>query len=96
MEIGETGKGASKMSIEQDLISLKSKGDKLNTLRIENKTKLEGLEQEKEVLLAEAKALGIDPAQIEETLRTEEAAIQAEAAKLNAELTRILGEISVL
>lgn len=84
------------MSIEQDLISLKSKGERLNTLRIENKTKLEGLEQEKEALLAEAKTLGIDPAQIEETLKAEEAAIQAEAAKLNAELTRVLGEISVL
>jgi hypothetical protein len=84
------------MSIEQDLLSLKSKGERLNTLKIENATKLQGLEQEKEVLLAEAKTLGIAPDQIEEVLKTEEAAIQAEAAKLNDELTRVLGEISVI
>lgn len=84
------------MSIEQDLISLKSKGERLNTLRIENATKLQGLEQEKEKLLAEAQALGIDPSKIEDVLQAEEAAIQEEASKLNAELTRILGEISVI
>lgn len=84
------------MSVEQDLLSLKSKGERLNTLRIENATKLQGLEQEKEKLLAEAQELGIAPDKIEEVLRTEEAAIQAEAAKLNNELTRVLGEISVI
>lgn len=84
------------MSLEQDLLSLKAKGEKLNTLRIENATKLQGLEAEKEKLLAEAQALGIVPDQIEIILAQEEAAIQAEAAKLNAELTRVLGEISVL
>ncbi len=85
-----------KMSLEQDLLALKSKGEKLNTLKIENATKLQGLEQEKEKLLAEAQALGIAPDKIEETLKAEEAAIQVEAAKLNEELTRVLGEISVL
>jgi len=84
------------MSIEQDLLSLKSKGERLNTLRIENATKLQGLEQEKEKLLAEAQALGIAPEKIEETLKAEEAAIQAEVVKLNTELTRVLGEISVI
>ena len=84
------------MSIEQDLASLKSKGERLHNLRIENKTKLEGLEQEKEKLLLEAQALGIDPTQIEIILAQEEKAIQAEAAKLNDELTRVLGEISVI
>jgi len=84
------------MSIEQDLISLKTKGERLNTLRIENATKLQGLEQEKEKLLAEAAVLGIAPDKIEETLQAEEAAIKAEASKLETELTRVLGEISVL
>lgn len=84
------------MSVEQDLLSLKSKSERLNTLRIENATKLQGLEQEKEKLLAEAQELGIAPDKIEEVLRTEEAAIQAEATKLNNELTRVLGEISVI
>lgn len=84
------------MSIEQDLLSLKSKGERLNTLKIENATKLQGLEAEKEKLLLEAKELGLAPEAIEVTLKTEEAAIQAEAAKLNDELTRVLGEISVI
>ncbi len=96
MEISKKRKGESGMSIEQDLLNLKSKGERLNTLRIENATKLQGLEQEKQVLLAEAQALGIAPDQIEEVLKTEEAAIQAAAAKLNDELTRVLGEISVI
>lgn len=84
------------MSIEQDLLSLKSKGERLNTLRIENATKLQGLEQEKEKLLAEAQVLGIAPETIEQTLKAEEEAIQAEVIKLNTELTRVLGEISVI
>jgi len=84
------------MSIEQDLATLKTKGEKLNTLRIENATKLQGLEQEKEKLVAEAQALGIAPEQLEEVLKTEEAAIQAEVTKLNDELTRALGEISAI
>ena len=66
------------MSLEQDLLTLKSKGERLNDLRVANKTKLEGLEQEKEKLRAEAATLGIAPDQIEETLKREEAAIQAE------------------
>jgi hypothetical protein len=82
------------MSIEQDLLSLKSKGERLNTLRIENATKLQGLEQEKETLLAEAKELGIAPDKIEEILLNEEAAIQTEATKIGSELARVLDEIS--
>lgn len=96
MEIREKRKGAAKMSIEQDLLTLKTKGERLNTLRIENATKLQGLEQEKEKLLAEAQALGIAPDKIEEVLKTEEEAIKAETTKLNDELTRVLGEISVI
>jgi len=84
------------MSIEQDLLSLKAKGEKLNTLRIENATKLQGLEQEKEKLVAEAQALGIPPEKLEETLKAEEAAIQEESSRLNDELTKLLGEISVI
>jgi len=84
------------MSVEQDLLSLKSKGERLNTLRIENATKLQGLEQEKEKLLAEAQELGIAPDKIEDVLRAEEAAIQAEVTKLNDELTHVLGVISVI
>ena len=82
------------MSIEQDLLALKSKGEQLNNLRVVNATKLQGLEQEKEMLLAEAKELGIAPDKIEEILLSEEAAIQTEAIKIGSELARVLDEIS--
>jgi len=81
------------MSIENDLLALKSKGEQLNNLRVANQTKLQGLEQEKEKLLLEAKELGIAPEAIEQTLKNEEAAIQAEVSKLGEELNRILDEI---
>ena len=82
------------MSLEQDLLTLKSKGERLNDLRVANKTKLEGLEQEKEKLLAEAATLGIAPDQIEETLKREEAAIQAEIVALDVELSKVLEQVN--
>lgn len=84
------------MSLEQDLLSLKAKGEKLNTLRIENATKLKGLEEEKDKLLAEAAALGIEPDKVEETLRNEEAAIQAEVTKLTEEISKILDQVNAI
>jgi len=82
------------MSIEQDLLNLKSKGEQLNNLRVANQTKLQGLEQEKEKLLLEAKELNIAPDAIEATLKSEEAAITVEVSKLGEELNRILDEIN--
>lgn len=82
------------MSLEQDLLNLKSKGEQLNTQKIQNATKLAALEEEKNKLLAEAKELGIDPSQIEIILAQEEKAIQAEVSKLGEELNRILDEIN--
>lgn len=84
------------MSIEQDLTMLKSKGERLNDLRVANKTKLEGLEQEKEKLIAEAQTLGIAPDQVEEVLKREEAALQAETTALDAELSKVLDQVNVL
>jgi methylphosphotriester-DNA--protein-cysteine methyltransferase len=81
------------MSIENDLLSLKAKGEQLNTQKIQNATKLAALEEEKNKLLLEAKELGIDPSQLEQTLKTEEASIQLEVSKLGEELNRILDEI---
>jgi hypothetical protein len=81
------------MSLEQDLLNLKSKGEQLNNLRVANQTKLQGLEQEKEKLLLEAQELGIAPEAIEQILKSEEAAIQTEVSKLGEELNRILDEI---
>lgn len=82
------------MSLEQDLLNLKSKGDRLNTLRIENATTLKALEQDKEKLLAEAQALGIAPDQVEEVLKREEAALQAEATALDADLSKVLEQVN--
>jgi len=84
------------MSLEQDLLNLKSKGERLNDLRVANKTKLEGLEQDKEKLLAEALALGIAPDQVEEVLKREEVAIQAEATALEVELSKVLEQVNAL
>ncbi len=84
------------MSLEQDLLALKSKGERLNELRTVNKTKLEGLEQEKEKLLVEAQVLGIAPDQVEEVLKREEAAVQAEATALEAELSKVLEQVNAL
>jgi septal ring factor EnvC (AmiA/AmiB activator) len=84
------------MSLEQDLLSLKSKSEKLTALRIENATRLQGLNQEKDKLLAEAEALGIAPDKIEEVLKAEEAALAVEIAKLETELSQVLEQVSGL
>lgn len=81
------------MSLEQDLLNLKAKGEQLNNLRIANQTKLQTLNEEKEKLLLEAQELGIAPEAIEATLKSEEAAIQVEVSSLGEELNRILDEI---
>jgi hypothetical protein len=81
------------MSLEQDLLNLKAKGEQLNTQKIQNATKLAALEEEKNKLLAEAAELGIEPTQIEIVLAQEEKAIQTEVSKLGEELNRILDEI---
>ena len=81
------------MSIEQDLLALKTKGEQLSTLKIQNQTKLQTLNEEKEKLLLEAQELGIAPEAIEQTLKLEEANIQAEVSKLGEELNRILDDI---
>jgi methylphosphotriester-DNA--protein-cysteine methyltransferase len=84
------------MSIEQDLLNLKSKGEQLNTQKIQNATKLAALEEEKNKLLSEAAELGIDPGQIEQVLKIEEAAIQAEVSALQEQLDKVLNGIRAI
>lgn len=84
------------MSVEQDLLNLKAKGEQLNTLKIQNATKLAALEEEKNKLLIEAEELGIIPDKIKETLESEELSIKIEVNKLTEDLNRILGEISAI
>jgi hypothetical protein len=82
------------MSLEQQLLDLKAKGEKLNSLKIENQVKLQSLEQEKLKLLEECNQLGLDPANIEQTLKNEEATLQKEMAELSTKIQGILDEIS--
>ena len=84
------------MSIEQDLLNLKAKGEQLNTLKIQNATKLAALEEEKNKLLAEAQELGIDPTQIEIILQQEEAALKAEVTALQTQLDTTLNDIRAI
>lgn len=84
------------MSIENDLLSLKSKGEQLNTQKIQNATKLAALEEEKNKLLAEAQELGIDPQKIEEVLKQETEALQTDMNKVKEEQQRILDAIRAI
>lgn len=82
------------MSIEDTLSALKRKIDSINTKKIENATKLQGLEQEKASLLAECQKLGVDPAQLEQVVASEEAKLNSELAKLEAEIGQVYDNIS--
>lgn len=77
------------MSVEERLVALKSKSDKLNTLRIETQTKLKALEEEKEKLLAECKELGVDPQRLEETVKEEEKALLYEISLLEEKIGKV-------
>lgn len=82
------------MSIEQDLLNLKSKGEQLNTAKIQNATKLASLEEEKSKLLLEAQELGIDVSQIDIILSQEEAVIKTDMVNLQIQLDKVLQEIN--
>ena len=81
------------MNLEQQLLDLKAKGEKLNSLKIETQVKLQNLEQEKQELLEECKELGIDPASIEQALRDEETYLQKEISELATKINGILDEL---
>lgn len=82
------------MSLEQDLINLKAKSEKLNSLRIETSTKIKGLEAERDKLLEECYELGIDPTLIEQVLKKEESALKENVRLLDEQLDSIFSEIS--
>lgn len=82
------------MSLEQDLLNLKAKGEQLGRLKVENETKLGLLEQEKLKLLEECNQLGLQPDKIGECLASEEATLQKEMNELEAKITGILEEIN--
>ena len=82
------------MSLEQQLLDLKAKGEKFNSLKIENQIKLQNLEQEKCKLLEECNQLGLQPDKIGETLASEEVALQKEMTELSTKINGILDELS--
>jgi hypothetical protein len=82
------------MNLEQQLLDLKSKGEQLGRLKVENSTKLSMLEHEKTKLLEECNQLGLQSDKIEETLANEEATLQLEMTELETKINGILEEIS--
>lgn len=84
------------MSLEQDLLNLKNKSEKLHNLKIETTTKLNALEEEKNRLVDECKALGIDPANIEQTVKDTEAQLQAEIAALTKQVEEVLSGLNTI
>lgn len=82
------------MNIEDTLSSLKRKIDSINTKKIENATKLHGLEEEKIKLLQECQALGVDPAGLEKIVVDEETKLNSEIAKLESEIGQVYDSIS--
>lgn len=81
------------MNIEDTLSSLKRKIDSINTKKIENATKLQGLEQEKMKLLAECQVLGVDPAGLEKIVVDEEAKLNSEIQTLQNEIGQVYGQL---
>lgn len=81
------------MSIEDTLSALKRKIDSIHTKKIENATKLQGLEQEKASLLAECQKLGVDPSQLEQVVANEEAKLNQEVTKLEVEINSVYGQL---
>jgi hypothetical protein len=84
--------------VAQDLEVLKAKVKTLERLKAQNEIQLKNLEVEQEKIVAEATALGIPPGpgKIEEVLKAEEAAVQAEVAALDAELSKALEQVNAL
>lgn len=84
--------------VSQDLEVLKAKVKTLEKLRAQNEIQLKNLDTEKEKIMAEAEALGIPPGpgKIEEVLKAEEAAVQAELTALDAELSKALEQVNGL
>jgi len=82
------------MNIEDTLSSLKRKIDSINTKKIENQTKLHGLEEEKQNLLIECQKLGVDPAALESIVVDEETKLNNEIVKLESEIGTVYGQLS--
>jgi hypothetical protein len=82
------------MNIEDTLSALKKKIDSINTKKIENQTKLHGLEEEKANLLAECQKLGVDPASLEKIVIEEEAKLNSEIVKLESEIGQVYEQLS--
>ena len=81
------------MNIEDTLSSLKKKIELVNNKKIENKTKLESLEQEKLKLLEECQALGVDPANLEKIVAEEESKLNSEIERFESEINEVYGQI---
>ena len=81
------------MSIEDTLSSLKRKIELVNNKKIENSTKLQSLEDEKQKLLSECQLLGVDPQALERIVIEEEAKLNIEVQKLEGEINTVYSQL---
>jgi predicted nucleic acid-binding Zn-ribbon protein len=81
------------MSIEDTLSSLKRKIELVNNKKIENQTKLQSLEDEKQKLLAECQLLGVDPQALERIVVEEETKLNIEVQKLEGEINTVYSQL---
>jgi chromosome segregation ATPase len=81
------------MDLDHQISDLKKKLEDLKTRKIQNETRLKSLEQEKQQLLEECKALNTDPQKIEAVIIEQERVITDEVTKLQFELGRFNGSL---
>lgn len=74
------------MSIDDDILRLKRELESIQVRKIETSTKLQALEAEKDQLLAECQALGVDPKGIETAIAEQEAALAKEVNDIKSQL----------
>jgi len=79
------------MNLDQQIVDLKQKLEDLKTRKIQNETKLKSLEEEKQQLLQECKALNTDPQHICTVIEDQEKIISEEIIKLQFQLKQFNG-----
>lgn len=77
------------MSIDDEITNIKRELDSINVKKIQNATVLQRLENEKNTLLEECQALGVDPKKIEEEVSRQEALLTAEIKDIQTQLESI-------
>lgn len=77
------------MSIDDEIAKIKRELDSINVKKIQNASLLQRLESEKNTLLAECQALGVDPKKIEEEVNRQETLLAAEINDIKTQLDSV-------